>query len=1094
MTLQVLPAETDPAEPAAPQAPLLHSDHYSAFYSAIPSLTDDDPDDAEGPTATATAAQCGIVSNTYFYGQSPCSALSNEYSASLGSRTPMQVVAMSNQKLNNDVFSSRSLSIHRRILVKNLLTLIYELNPKLDWFHDSSVAESKDSSALSSEESEQAGWLELTLDAAGLGDGTSQGAECTTGMTDRAQGSSTRAGEPTASGNGNDSDGDISNDIDGVFSAGSAAAAKATRTAIVSTPTLRNQLDPLSPTAFASPRSPPATPSTPPSPPRSSSSNYTLSIPSPSASATSASTASSSSSSSASTESSTPSSGHLSPPTGASLPRPKSTELPQSLNSYLAAVFDVDWSVGLSNTEDSLYTFGGSSSPPSPSCDPSSSSTCTSVGQSTPYLAGSLLSSSPKRKSLISSSLLSTGSRFASPTTSSTAAPCTSSTHTAPDTVSGPPPMKKDAAAAAPLTGLDVSVTAALLKWPNDTNVIREKARAEIIDGRGRDQRVPSAPSTQIASLSTNGSGSSNVDLKKSTSMRKTTLVPGRRSSLMQTGQMPAPFSPSSKSSRSAASSSPVPSSGARSITPNSSAPLLSPPLPLPLPAPPSLSPAAHTTGDSTVLGVSQESTTSVSPSIAKQSSSLPLAKQQPSGVETLEDTSSASGAPSSRPLTTIVTALATTMTLTWASPVLTPAPVSSKGAPGRGSDGQSHMLPTATPTITIGPKATMMSIKARRQVTSEKESLTTLKPMPTRPSDMDAKGPYSHSDTSPLGLKVSNHPVLPLGGQLSPPPRQLTIGTMVNPSSCTLSPTSPGAVPISPPRSPSRTNGPASPTSPTARGPPTLPPIFPTPAHPPSLPPSAHSPSPPSSPLFLQNQQKYQQQPMQSMQIQQMQPHWEQQLQEQRGLDIHPPFLETRSSSDDQIQTLSRSYGGLMNDLPPLPKSPSSIHSHSPLSPPVSPSFPSGPTLESSGMRKHRPTGVYSVKASSKSSPDLSLTSLEAVQGMGLRGVQKPLPAMPAQYKDQVQQQQYRQLPVQTPRHPQLQKQQQQQRPVVLQDGLVISARTSSRQADRKSDGDLDGGYGPTHDQGGHGTTTRWMNMKMMLGLKSGGQNPKAL
>ncbi|KAF9987127.1 hypothetical protein BGZ75_001000 [Mortierella antarctica] len=218
MPLQDSAAGTEPAQPATPQAPLLHSDHYSAFYSAIPSLTDDDLDDVEGPTATTTA-QSSIVSNTYFYGQSPCSALSNEYSASLGSKTPMQVVAMSNQKLNNDVFSSRSLSIHRRILVKNLLTLIYELNPKLDWFHDGSVPENNDSEELSSEVGVQAGWMEQTLDVAGLGGGTDQGAECTT---DWAQTSNPQAGEPIASDSDNDKDND--NDIDGVFSAGSTAA------------------------------------------------------------------------------------------------------------------------------------------------------------------------------------------------------------------------------------------------------------------------------------------------------------------------------------------------------------------------------------------------------------------------------------------------------------------------------------------------------------------------------------------------------------------------------------------------------------------------------------------------------------------------------------------------------------------------------------------------------------------------------------------------------------------------------------------------------------------------------------------------------
>ncbi|KAF9204481.1 hypothetical protein BGZ59_001024, partial [Podila verticillata] len=46
--------------------------------------------------------------------------------------------------------------------------------------------------------------------------------------------------------------------------------------------------------------------------------------------------------------------------------RPKFAELPQFLNSYLSAVFDVDWSVGLPSTEDSLFIQKSSlsSSPP----------------------------------------------------------------------------------------------------------------------------------------------------------------------------------------------------------------------------------------------------------------------------------------------------------------------------------------------------------------------------------------------------------------------------------------------------------------------------------------------------------------------------------------------------------------------------------------------------------------------------------------------------------------------------------------------------------------------------------------------------------
>lgn len=44
-------------------------------------------------------------------------------------------------------------------------------------------------------------------------------------------------------------------------------------------------------------------------------------------------------------------------PTKEPAPRPLSTDLPVALQSYLSNVFNVDWSVGLASTEDSLFTF-----------------------------------------------------------------------------------------------------------------------------------------------------------------------------------------------------------------------------------------------------------------------------------------------------------------------------------------------------------------------------------------------------------------------------------------------------------------------------------------------------------------------------------------------------------------------------------------------------------------------------------------------------------------------------------------------------------------------------------------------------------------
>ena len=91
----------------------------------------------------------------------------------------MQLVNISNIKLNNDIFSSKSLSIHRRILVKNLLTLLYETHPMLNWFDDGLNLQVTDDGGFGEEgqdtsgepllgEDEQNGWMEQTLSAAGL--------------------------------------------------------------------------------------------------------------------------------------------------------------------------------------------------------------------------------------------------------------------------------------------------------------------------------------------------------------------------------------------------------------------------------------------------------------------------------------------------------------------------------------------------------------------------------------------------------------------------------------------------------------------------------------------------------------------------------------------------------------------------------------------------------------------------------------------------------------------------------------------------------------------------------------------------------------
>ncbi|KAG0330672.1 hypothetical protein BG000_011596 [Podila horticola] len=75
-------------------------------------------------------------------------------SKQLGSRTPMQLVGMSNLKLNREMYSPRAQSIHRRILIKNFLTMLYQRHP-IEWIEDSPV-DDKDH------------WMEQTLSAVGI--------------------------------------------------------------------------------------------------------------------------------------------------------------------------------------------------------------------------------------------------------------------------------------------------------------------------------------------------------------------------------------------------------------------------------------------------------------------------------------------------------------------------------------------------------------------------------------------------------------------------------------------------------------------------------------------------------------------------------------------------------------------------------------------------------------------------------------------------------------------------------------------------------------------------------------------------------------
>ncbi|KAF9982653.1 hypothetical protein BGZ65_002619 [Modicella reniformis] len=165
----------------------------------------------------------------------------------LGSWSPMDFVHVSNMKLNADIFSNRSLSIQRRILIKNFLTVLYQLHP-IEWIEENPL-------------DDQDQWMEQTLSAAGIGDSDASTQEF---------------------------EGCLAPEHEPILSPVAAAAASAV--------TARRR-----PQSLRSTKVP--------------------------------------------------------------LPRPVSMELPLALQSYLSTVFDVDWSVGLSNTENSLFTSKPSQSP-----------------------------------------------------------------------------------------------------------------------------------------------------------------------------------------------------------------------------------------------------------------------------------------------------------------------------------------------------------------------------------------------------------------------------------------------------------------------------------------------------------------------------------------------------------------------------------------------------------------------------------------------------------------------------------------------------------------------------------------------------------
>ncbi|KAF9578868.1 hypothetical protein BGW38_005128, partial [Lunasporangiospora selenospora] len=423
----------------------------------------------------------------------------------------MQLVALSNLKLNNDMFSNRSLSIHRRILVKNFLTLLYRLNPPMDWEQMQSQMQQMgyvvESSNLSSNgellaEDEKQGWMEQTLNAAGLGE-------------DDDHQHKTSNKNPTK--------------------------------------TINPRKESLS-NGPASAQSRHAT-----SPQKFSSSLLTLDT-------------------------------SLSPSGDTPLPRPKSAELPQSLHSYLSTVFDVNWSVELSSTEDLLFTNASSTG------SVSSTTFLSSASSMTPSSAGANTSKTAKRKSLLGmTSSTSSGSVNSAPGPAFASGPRPGSSSktpsSAPASFSNLMPSSR-ASASSTLSTSSTSSSASTLS----TSSTRSSASSMTSNGSSSNPslQLPNAPLARKSSLSNqsrNGinktstntnagsttqssSGSTQLHIQRSVSavtaaggggsgtgtgqstlspegrnipMRKQSisgaskpmLVPGRRSSLLQTGQMP---------------------------------------------------------------------------------------------------------------------------------------------------------------------------------------------------------------------------------------------------------------------------------------------------------------------------------------------------------------------------------------------------------------------------------------------------------------------------------------------------------------------------------------------------------------------------
>ncbi|KAF9113075.1 hypothetical protein BGX27_002280 [Mortierella sp. AM989] len=634
--------------------------------------------------------------------------------------TPLQLVSLSNLKLNNDMYSNRSISIHRRILVKNFLTQLYQLSPPMDWmpmqhfdyggdtFEPLSGFDAPEpgEGSMLLREDEQNGWMEQTLSAAGL----------------------------------NDDDDNV-----GI-------------------PSKRN----------ATPKST----STPKSVSSSATSATTASLAPPSLSL--------------SFNNSTPSSANSSATKSqsASLPRPKSTELPQTLHTYLSSVFDVDWSVDLPSKEDILFTHSAPSSNSSSSSSPSISSVASkrksitaasglssvsnafsnqSTGTATPYSAPSV---SPR------SSTASTSSSFSSVSSTSTAS-----------SVSSVGSIGNGSTAGAS-AGIGLNKPAALNN--GNSTPIGEAPKAMLAasplafkSSLSSSQGLNNNQSNSLASINNNINSSSNNNSNVSSDGRnllvkkasinghsKPMLLPGRRSSLLQAGQIP-PALPATKSNNNintatniatntatntanntsnntannttnntglgGTSSVKTTTESTRSLSPATAlSPSLSPTL-----TPPSLSPPLSYTNTSTSPTLAP-----AMPAFSRRTSSLPAERPKPA-----QRTPSSE---SNMSVTTLAasTASATTLSVPQANiiglprPLLSPTPSSSMLSSSPPSP--PTMAPSSTNTATTHGATRLKSATPRYLRSTSDDQLTA---RPNIPNAMNSQMPHELSPSQSLSM-----------------------------------------------------------------------------------------------------------------------------------------------------------------------------------------------------------------------------------------------------------------------------------------------------------------------------------------------------